>query len=66
MEKVEVIKFLMVFMYELEKVGTVCKLCCMLIHVFGRIIVEWRNLTMNILAYRAILAPSFVEKLFLS
>ena len=37
-------------MYELEKVGTVCKLCFMLMHVFSRISVEWRNLTMDILA----------------
>ena len=33
-----------------------------LMHVFGRTSVEWRNLTMNILAYRAVLAPNFVEK----
>ena len=29
--------------------------------VFGRISVEWRNWTMNSLAYRAVLAPNFVE-----
>ena len=34
----------------------------MLMHVFGRISVEWRNLTMEILVYRAVLAPNFVEK----
>ena len=49
-------------MCELENVGTVCKACFMLMHVFGRIRVEWRNLTMDILAYRALLAPNFVEK----
>ena len=49
----------------LEKVGTVCNLCFILMHVFGRIIVDWRNLTMDILAYRAVLAPNFVEKGFL-
>ena len=43
---------------------TVCKLCFMLMHVFGRIGVEWRNLTMDILAYRALLALNFVEKSF--
>ena len=47
---------------ELEKVGTVCKLCIMLMRVFGRISVEWRNLTMDILAYRALLSPNFIEK----
>ena len=47
---------------ELEKVGTVCKLCFMLMHVFGRISVEWRSLTIDILANRALLAPNFVEK----
>ena len=47
---------------ELEKVGTVYKLCLMLMHVFGRISVEWRNLTMDILAYRALLSPYFIEK----
>ena len=52
-------------MCELEKVGTVCKLCFMLMHVFGRISVEWRNLAMDISAYRALLAPNFVEKAFL-
>ena len=31
-------------------------------HVFGRISVERRNLTMDILAYQAVLAPKFVEK----
>ena len=34
----------------------------MLMHVFGRFSVEWRNLTMDILAYRALLAPNFIEK----
>ena len=52
----------MVVVCELEKVGTVCKLCFMLMHVFGRISVDWRNSTMDILAYRALLAPNFVEK----
>ena len=59
MQKVEIIKFVMVMVCELEKVGTVCKLCFMLMLVFGRISVEWRNLTMDILAYRALLAPNF-------
>ena len=49
---------------EFEKVGTACKLCFMLVHVFSRISVEWRNLTMNILAYRAVLAKKFVEKAY--
>ena len=31
-------------------------------HVFGGISVEGRDLTMNILAFRAVLAPNFVEK----
>ena len=62
MQKVEIIKFLMVMVCELEKGGTVCKLCFMLMRVFGRISVEWRYLTMDILAYRALLAPNFVEK----
>ena len=62
MRKVEIIKFLMTMVCELEKVGTVCKLCFMLMRVFGRIRVEWRNLTMDILAYRALLALNFVEK----
>ena len=62
MQKVEIIKFLMALVCELEKVRTVCKLCIMLMHVFGRISVEWRNLTMHILAYRALLALNFVEK----
>ena len=34
----------------------------MLMRVFGRIGVKWRNLTMNILAYQALFAPNFVEK----
>ena len=34
----------------------------MLMHVFVRIGVEWRNLTVDILAYRAILALNFVKK----
>ena len=62
MQKVEIIKFLSAMVCELEKVGTVCKLCFMLKRVFGRISVEWRSLTMDILAYRALLAPNFVEK----
>ena len=60
MLKVEIIKFLMALVCELEKV--VCKVCLMLMHVFGRISVEWRNLTIDILAYRALLAPNFVEE----
>ena len=48
MEKVEIIQFLMAMVCELETVGTVCKLCFMLMRVFGRISVEWRNLTMGI------------------
>ena len=48
MQKVEIIKFLMALVCELEKVGTVCKLCLILMHVFGRISVKWRNLTMDI------------------
>ena len=66
MHKVEIIKFLMPLVCELEKVGTGCKLCFMLMHVFGRISVEWRNLTMDILAYRTFLAPNFIEKTSLS
>ena len=31
-------------------------------HVFCKISVEWLDLTMDILAYRAVLAPNFVEK----
>ena len=62
MQKVEVIKFLMAMVCELEKVGTVCKLGFMLMRVFGRISVEWRSLTIDILAYRALLTPNFVEK----
>ena len=54
MQKVEIIKFLMAMVCKLEKVDTVCKLSFMLVHVFGRISVEWRNLTMDILAYRAL------------
>ena len=45
-----------------KKVGIVNKLCSMLMHVFVRIGVEWRNLTVDILAYRAILALNFVKK----
>ena len=30
--------------------------------VFGRHSVEWHNLMMDILAYRALLAPNFIEK----
>ena len=37
----------------------------MLMQIFGRISVEWRNLTMNISVYRTNLAPNFVEKAFL-
>ena len=62
MQKVEIINFLMAMVCELEKVGTVCKLYFMLMRVFGRISVEWRSLTMDILVYRAILAPNFAEK----
>ena len=52
----------MVKVCELEKVGTVCKLCFMLKHVFGRISVEWRSLAMDIVAYRGLWAPNFFEK----
>ena len=62
MQKEEIIKFLMALVYELEKVQTVCKLCFMLMHSFSKISVEWRNLTFDILAYRAVLAPNFAEK----
>ena len=58
----EIIKSLMALVCELERVGTVCKLCFMLMHVFGRISVEWRDLTIDILSYRAVLAPNFVIK----
>ena len=34
----------------------------MLMYIFGRISVEWRNLTFDILAYRAVLAPDFADK----
>ena len=34
----------------------------MLMHVFGRISVEWRNLMMDILACRAFLAPNVAER----
>ena len=47
MQKVEIIKFLMALVCEMEKIGTVCKLYFMLMYVFGRIRVEKRNLTMN-------------------
>ena len=60
-QKLEIIKFLMTMVCESEKVGTVCKLCFMLMHVFGRIGVEWRNFTMDILTYRALLASNFIE-----
>ena len=40
MQKVEIIKFLMALMCELEKVEIVCKLYFMLMHVFGRISVD--------------------------
>ena len=46
----------------IEKVGHVYKLCFMLMHVFRRISVKWRNLTRDILAYRAVVAPNFIEK----
>ena len=62
MQNVEISKFLKALVCEFEKVGTVCNLCFMLMHVFGRISVEWRNLTINSFAYRAVLAPNFVEK----
>ena len=62
MQKVIIIMFLMAMVCELEKVGTVCKLCFMLMRVFDRISVEWRSLTMDILAYRALLVLNFVEK----
>ena len=62
MQQSEIIKFPMALVCEMEEVGTVCKLCFMLMHVFGRISVEWRNLTCDILAYRAVLAPNFAEK----
>ena len=60
MQQVEIIKFLMALVCESEKVGILSKLCFMSIYVFGRISVEWRNLTMNILAYRAVVAPNFI------
>ena len=62
MQKVEIVIFLMALVYEFEKVRTVCKLCFMLMHVFGRISVEWRNLTFDILAYRAVLESNFAER----
>ena len=34
----------------------------MLMYVFGRISVEWRNLTLDILADRAVLASNLAEK----
>ena len=46
----------------LERVGTVCRLYFILMHVFGTISIEWRNLTMNTLSYPAVPAPNFVEK----
>ena len=52
----------MALVCELEKIGTVCKLSFMLMHFIGRISVERRNSTMDILACRALLAPNFVEK----
>ena len=51
MQKGEIIKFLMVLVCALEKVRTACKLCFMLMHVFVRISVKWRNLAFDILAY---------------
>ena len=62
MQKEEIIKFLMALVCELEKVRTVWKLYFMLMHIFDRISVEWPNLTMDILAYQAVLAPNCVEK----
>ena len=89
MQKVEIIKFLMALMCELEKVEIVCKLYFMLMHVFVEsvliwlvglgfngplrqyfslyravsqrqgISVEWRNLTMNILAYQSVHCTEF-------
>ena len=46
----------------MENARTVCKICFVLMHVFGRISVEWRSLTFDIFAYRAVLAPHFAEK----
>ena len=54
MQEEEIIKFLMGYVCKLEKIGNVCKLCLMLMHVFGRNSVEWRSMTMGILAYRAV------------
>ena len=62
MQKVEIISFLMALVCNLERVGTLCNLCFIMMLVFGRISVEWRNWTMTFLAYRAVLAPKFVEK----
>ena len=42
-------------MCDLEKVGTVRKLYFMLMHDFDKISVEWRNLTLDILALRKLL-----------
>ena len=61
MQKVE-IKFLISLVCELQKVGTVCKLDFYVDACFRKISVEWRYLTLKILAYRAVLAPNFVEK----
>ena len=52
----------MAWVCALEKVSAFCKLCFMLMQVFGRIKIEYCTLTMNILAFRAILALNFVEK----
>ena len=40
MQKVEIIKFLIAMVCELEKVGTVCKLCLILVRVFGGISIQ--------------------------
>ena len=62
MQKGEIKKFLMALVCKSEYFGIVCKLYFIMMHVFGRIGIERRNLTMDILAYRAVLAPNFVEK----
>ena len=65
MQKIEILKLLMSLVCETEKGRTVCKLCLMLMHAFGRVSVEWHKLTMDVLAYRGVLAPNFVEKISL-
>ena len=62
MHKEEIIKFSMAWVCALEKVPALCKLCFMLMQVFGRTKIVYCTLTMNILAFRAILALNFVEK----